>query len=162
LTEEAPPQVLEMGGISVAVQPDWEVRIRRAHQEKDEEVTRPVVHVATVPLSAERADYGGGVVEQLGPNDVFVSLIEFGPEEANTALFAPVETFPDVIDGSRFHPKQLQRVIEGQAGQQVFFSYNDRPFCLYVVIGSAAKTEELAGRATEMIRSISVTGVDVP
>lgn len=157
------PQSVELDGIRVEARPDWEVRIRRVEESLDgSETTRPVVHVATVPLAADRADYGGGVVETLGPDDVFISLVEFGPEAANTELFAPVDEFPSAVDPELFHPKQLQRLIEGQAGQQVFFSYQDRPFCLYVVVGSAAKTVELADRATQMVQSITVFDFETP
>jgi hypothetical protein len=135
----------------------WEVRIRRARDSAPEEVTKPVLHAATVPLLPERADFGDGVVETLGPRDVFVSLVEFGLEAVNSALFAAVDTFPPALASKEFRPMQLQRVIPGQAGQQLFFSYRDRAFCLYAVIGSAALVDALTEKVNRLIGSIQIS-----
>ena len=56
-----------------------------------------------------------------------------------------------------FHPKKLQRIIPGQAGQQVFFSYKKRAFCLYVVLGSAALRDQLLVRAEEILAGLTVS-----
>ena len=48
------------------------------------------VHAATFPLPPVRGDYGSGAVEIMGPDDVFVSLLEFGPSSAGSPLFAQV------------------------------------------------------------------------
>jgi hypothetical protein len=118
-----------------------------------------VVHAATVPLPSNRADYGGGVVEVLGAADVFVSLVEFGGDAINSNLFAEVERFPSEIDPSSLDPKQLQRLIPGQAGKQLFFTHRNRAFCLYVVVGSAALTGELATRANQILGSVVIDAI---
>jgi hypothetical protein len=115
-----------------------------------------VLHAATVPLESSRADYGGGVVEQLGSEDVFMALVEFGADAVGTNLFPEVERLP-TLNPEMFHPSQLQRRITGQAGTQVFFSYRGRAFCLYVVLGSNARRVELTRKAREIIRNLSVT-----
>jgi hypothetical protein len=71
----------------------------------------------------------------MGPNDVFVSLVEFHPEAAGTPLFRR-GVFPRPLPASAFDPNALQRAIPGQAGAQVFFNHGGRAWCLYVVIGS--------------------------
>jgi hypothetical protein len=152
----AGPRTEPLEGITAEVLAGWEVRIRRARASNAEEVTKPVLHAATVPLLPERADFGDGVVETLGPGDVFVSLVEYGPDAVNSALFAPVDVFPPVLESNEFRPKQLQRVIPGQAGQQVFFSYLDRAFCLYAVIGSAALVDDLTEKANRLIGGIQI------
>ncbi len=147
-----------LDGLTVTPPGGWEVRLRRLEQGDDGQ-TLPVLHAATVPLPSDRGDYGGGVVETLGARDVFLSLAEFASEDANSALFRTVDEFPRSIDERDFHPRQLQRVIAGQAGQQVFFTFEDRPFCLYVVIGSAALSSELARKAEELLDSVSVEAI---
>ena len=86
---------------------------------------------------------------------MFISLVEFGPAEAETALFKTVDRLP-VLDVSMFHRNQLQRRIRGQAGVQHFFTYRGRPFCLYVVLGSIARAPELVVKANEMLAGIAV------
>lgn len=153
--EEIEPRPIERNGVRVAVPPGWEGRIAQQLDSGEGEVTTQVVHAATVPLTGQRADYGGGVVERLGGTDVFISLVEFGPDEANTALFKTVEQLP-VLDVAMFHRNQLQRRIRGQAGVQHFFTYQGRPFCLYVVLGSIARAPELVAKANEMLSGIEV------
>lgn len=115
----------------------------------------PVLHAATVPLDAERADFGAGVVERLGPEDVFISLVEFGPEAVGSKLFPEVDQLPNLLP-DMFHPSQLQRTLRGQAGTQIFFTYRGRAFCLYVVIGANARRVELTRKAQTIIRRLMV------
>ena len=153
--EEIDPRPLERDGIRMRVPPGWEGRMGRQLETGEGETAFPVVHASTVPLSGPRADYGGGVVERLGVNDVFISLLEFGPEEAGSALFKEVDQMPK-LDVSMFHRNQLQRRIRGHAGKQLFFTLNGRPFCLYVVLGSIARAHELVAKANELVRGLSV------
>ncbi|HEY5889770.1 MAG TPA: hypothetical protein VIW94_03595, partial [Acidimicrobiia bacterium] len=106
--------VLTLNGVGVEVPVGWECRIRQGSPD-DVGTSMPVLHAATVPLPSERADYGGGVVEQLTDGDIFVSLIEFGPEAVGTKLYPVVAEIP-VVTPDMFHPFQLQRRIRGQAG----------------------------------------------
>lgn len=151
----AEPVPLEMEGVRLDVPDGWEARIRRQFETGAGERTFPVLHASTVPLSGSRADYGGGVVERLGSSDVFVSLIEFGEEEAGSALFKEVDELP-TLEPSMFQRNQLQRRLRGQAGVQHFFTLNGRPFCLYVVLGSIARTAELVDRANDLISALGV------
>jgi len=52
------------------------------------EVPFPVAHFATFALPGQVADFGGGAVTLMGPNDVFAVLFEYGPESIGTRLFA--------------------------------------------------------------------------
>lgn len=149
------PTVVGMRGISVSVPDGWEARIRLAAADGDQTVW-PVLHAATVPLIVERGDYGAGVVETLQSSDVFIAMLEFGPEAIGSALFPHVVSPPRQVDATDFHPKQLQRVIEGQAGVQKFFTYRDRAFCLYVVVGSFALVRSLADTASALLQSIDI------
>ncbi|MCC5953408.1 MAG: hypothetical protein JJU45_15050 [Acidimicrobiia bacterium] len=95
----------------------------------------PVLHLANFALPAQRGDYGGGAVELMGRGDLFISLLEHDPAEADTALFA-LRRVPWPLRESDFAPQQMQRTIAGQSGCQRFFSVRGRAFCLYVVLGS--------------------------
>jgi len=153
--EEIKPRPLQRDGVRLQVPPGWEGRMAQQLETAEGESTFQVTHAATVPLSGARADYGGGVVERLGSGDVFIALLEFGPEEAGTALFKVVDEIP-TLDITMFHRNQLQRRIRGQAGVQHFFTLSGRPFCLYVVLGSIANSPALVVKANELL-----TGLDV-
>ena len=141
-------------GLAVAPPTGWEATIYRRTASPGER-TYPIVHAATIPIPGERGDYGGGLVEVLGPNDVFVSLLEFGPDAARSALYRPAAAVPTLAPDD-FRPRQLQRVIRGQAGAQRFVTVNGRAFCLYAVIGSIVNRLALAARANELIGSMWV------
>lgn len=118
-------------------------------------VSKPVLHAATVALPAERGDFGSGVVELLGVDDVFVSLVEYGEEEAGSKLFKegllPRQLGPDL-----FRTSQLQRWQPGQAGLQVFFSVDGRAFCLYVVLGSFNRRGELVKEVNALLAGLAI------
>lgn len=140
-------------GLSAAPPAGWEATIYRRPAQGQEQ-TFGVLHAATVPLPAVRGDYGGGLVETLGPGDVFVGVLDFGPGAAGTRLFAA--TGLPGLTPDMYGPKQLQRVIRGQAGVQRFFNVGGRGFCLYSVVGSYANRVALCARANQMIGTIKV------
>jgi hypothetical protein len=144
---------LSSRGLSVTPPPGWEAAFTQRPSLVGE-VTGPVLHAATVPLPAGRGDYGAGVVETLGPDDVFVALLDFGTQNAGTALFAAT-SMPGLTPDA-YRPKAMQRVIAGQAGVQRFFTVEGRAFCLYSVIGSHARRGLLAGRANQLIATLRI------
>jgi hypothetical protein len=141
-------------GLSIEPPPGWEASIFR-RPPSGGEVTFPVVHAATVPLPAGRGDYGSGLVELLGPGDVFVGLLEFGAEAAGTPLFSGLRGVPGLTPDV-YRPRALQRTIRGQAGVQRFFTVAGRAFCLYSVIGSVAQRVPLTARANQLVGSLRV------
>ncbi len=140
-------------GLSVSPPPGWDAAIY-LRPAGPGEVTRPVLHAATVPLPTGRGDYGSGLVETLSATDVFVALLDFGPEAAGTALFAP-DAMPGLTP-DMYRPKALQRIIAGQAGVQRFFTASGRGFCLYSVVGSYAARQALCARANQVLGSLQV------
>ena len=72
----------------------------------------PVLHAANFALPVHRADYGGGVVEQMRPQDIFVAVLEFDRASATTALFARPRPRHLLIE--TFGPDRLQRGREPQ------------------------------------------------
>ena len=73
-------------------------------------------------------------VDLMDERHVFVVLFEYGPECANTPLFAR-KGLPKNLTPNMFSASALQRTIAGQAGCQIFFTDADRAFCLYTVLG---------------------------
>jgi hypothetical protein len=141
-------------GLAVTPPVGWEATIYR-RPATDGATTYPVLHAATVALPAARGDYGSGVVELLGPDDVFVGILEFGPEAANTPLFRSLSAVP-ALTPDAYRPRQLQRTIRGQAGVQRFFTAAGRGFCLYSVVGSMANRVMLTARANQMLGTVRV------
>jgi hypothetical protein len=141
-------------GLAVTPPAGWEAAIYRRPPSGGEQ-TYPVVHAATVPLPSSRGDYGGGLVELLGPDDVFVGVLEFGPEAATSPLFSTLTAVPGLTPDV-YRPRQLQRTIRGQAGVQRFFTTGGRAFCLYSVIGSLANRMPLCARANQILGTIRV------
>lgn len=113
------------------------------------------LHAATFALPPVRGDYGSGAVEVMGPDDVFVSLLEFGPGSVGSALFAQGGLVLP-LDPEAFSTQQLQRPQRGQAGLQVFFTEAGRSFCAYVVIGSWARRHRLVPLASQLLAGLEV------
>ncbi len=115
----------------------------------------PVAHVASFPLPAVRGDYGSGAVERMLPQDIFVSLVEFDPEAAGTALFsrAGVPRFA-IAD---FAPHTMQRTIAGMCGAQAFFVESGRAFSAYVVLGSFRGRAPLVPPVNQLMASIRIS-----
>jgi len=145
-------RVLNAMGMSVNPPAGWDATIYRRPADTGEH-TFPVMHASTTTLPAVRGDYGSGAVELLGPDDVFVAVLDFGPEAAGTALFSGLRGVPGLTPDA-FQARQLQRTIRGQAGVQRFFNTKGRGYCLYSVIGSIANRIPLTARANQLIGSL--------
>jgi hypothetical protein len=118
------------------------------------EVPHPVMHLANFPLPADRGDYGTGAVELMTADSVFVALLEFGPENLGTALFAPQGIpVPSVAD---FDANALQKRLAGQGGFQRFCTVANRALAVYVVIGSLRRAAALQPQVAEVIGGIEV------
>ena len=145
---------LEHDGVAVDLPPGWEARART--QPSSEPGTRGnlLLHAATVPLPAQRGDFGSGVVELLGPDDVFVSLFEYDERDADKALFAA--TGLPVPRPSDFSQAVLQRTQLGHSGAQFFFAVEGRPFCLHAVLGSHSRRAPGAARVAALLTRTSV------
>lgn len=142
--------------MAVELPPGWEGEIGNdAALASSPEVRRATVsHFANFPLPAERADFGAGAVDVMGPGDVFVALFEYGPESAGKALFGN-EGMPRI--GPRdFDRNALQHGIAGQSGLQRFFTLGGRPFCLYVVVGSHLDRADVVPQVNALLDAIQV------
>lgn len=118
------------------------------------ERTLPVVHVCTRALPATVGDFGGGLVEVLAPDDVFVALLEYGSDLADTGLFER-RGVPRLAP-SQFAPNRMPRDVVGRSASQHFFSVGGRAFCLFTVLGSHSRRMATVPRAAEVVRSLTV------
>ena len=133
---------LSAHGIETDLPPGWEGRIAMRAQPTaatrglgdQAEVPHPIVHLANFPLPEQRGDFGSGAVDVMNANHVLVVLFEYGPECADTALFAR-QGRPTTLKPAMFSSSALQRTLPGQAGCQVFFTEAGRAFCCYTVVG---------------------------
>jgi hypothetical protein len=141
-------------GLAVSTPNGWDARIYRRSATSGQ-VTQPIIHAGDFPLPAVRGDYGSGAVEVMGPDQVFLSLLEFDPAEATAALFSAPR--PPRLSPGEFGPEKLQRGLPGQAGAQFFFNEKGRAFCLYVVIGSYDGRNALVPKANEIFQTMEVT-----
>jgi hypothetical protein len=115
---------------------------------------RPVLHLANFALPKGRGDFGTGAVEIMGHQHVFVSLLEYGPAEVGSALFASAGL--PLPRPTEFSPNALQRTLAGQAGWQRFFTVGGRPFCAYVVLGSARNATDLCVQARSALSAVQI------
>jgi hypothetical protein len=141
-------------GLSVGLPAGWDGGIYR-RPALPGETTHPVLHASTVPLPPSRGDFGGGAVEQLGVNDVFIALLEYDPASAGQALYRATGGVPGVTP-DLFSPVALQRLIAPQAGCQQFFTVGGRAFCLYVVIGNFANRYRLSALANSVLSGLQI------
>ncbi len=155
-------------GLSVGLLPSWEGRIYRRTVGSDGaqparpaaagwpgEVSHPVLHLANFALPPNRGDFGTGAIERMGPAGIFVALLEFGPDCLGTALYSP-SGLPKIGPG-QFSPGGMQRQVAGQAGFQYFLTAGNRPFCLYVVIGSHRNVVAMTKQVNVVLDQLEVT-----
>ena len=83
-------------GLAVVTPRGWDARIfRRQPPARPARSRCPILHAADFPLPAVRGDYGSGAVEIMGPNHVFLSLIEFDTGRGRLAAVRPRASEPD-------------------------------------------------------------------
>ena len=139
-------------GLAVELPRGWHGAIAR----RAESGALPVLHACSMPLSADRADLGGGVVERMGWGDVFIGLLEHDPACAGTDLFA-TEGVPIPLSPGWFRTQALQGMRPVQSGMQRFFSAGGRAFCLFVAIGEHARRDRLVPAADRVLATLAVT-----
>ncbi|MBX3314828.1 MAG: hypothetical protein KF906_10950 [Actinobacteria bacterium] len=110
----------------------------------------PVVHLGNFPLPGDRGDFGSGAVDVMTDLDVLLVLAEYGPECAGTALFSH-QGIPTRLTPNMFSASALQRTLPGQAGCQVWFTAEDRAFCLYAVLGRQSNARRVLPAAVETL-----------
>ena len=149
-------------GFVVDVPPAWEVDIRPESAMLlggNPDVIEPaVMHIANFQLPAGLADYGDEIFTELGPADVFVSVIDFGPLASDQQLFGhqgmPIPLAPD-----DFSEDAAVRGLQGGTASQQFFQAKARGYCLYVVIGSHKERSDVLTELNTVLASIAFLSV---
>ena len=118
------------------------------------DVTRPVLHAASRPLTTGLADFGGELIDALGPDDAFVALIDHGPEVAGSGLFA--RKGRPTIAPSQFATNRLARYVPGRSAGQWFFTEGGHGFCLYAVTGAHSRRMSIVPTIATVVSSIRV------
>jgi hypothetical protein len=150
-----PPTTVSAHGLRASLPARWEARIYlRDGPALDDEAVHPVAHFGNFALPPGRGDYGSGAVEVMRPGHAFISLLEFGPREAGTPLFAAPRMPKPVL--AEFAPNALQRVLPDQLGVQRFFTERGRPFGLYVVLCGRSRGPELVREVHDVLDSLVV------
>ena len=147
---------LDHGGISVTLPDGWEARARLQQSVSPGATGNVLLHAATVPLPAGRGDFGSGVVETLGSDDIFVALFEYDKADARQPLFE-ARGLPAVRPAD-FSPAVLQRTGRGHTGAQWFFGSAGRAFCLHVVLGSHSRRAAGAARVAALLSGTVIGG----
>jgi hypothetical protein len=124
-------------------------------------VSYPVGQFATFPIPDDIGDFGSGAVSLMGPNDVFATLFEYGPESLGTALFSS-QGWPSSFTTADFSPVRLRRGIPGQSGTQRFFTVVGRPFSFYAVLGSHIRRASLVPSVNELVSSLFISPPSTP
>lgn len=145
---------LRTEGFTAELPSGWEARARLQPPSRPGRRGNLLVHAATVPMPEARGDFGSGVVDLLGPDDIFVSLFEYDQEESGSELFA-ARGLP-VVRPSDFSPAVLQRTLPGHSGTQIFFRVGRRAFCLHAVLGSHGRRAAGAVRINELVQRVSI------
>ncbi len=159
-------------GIEVTLPPGWEGRLFKrptagevsasasdGPPAPEGEVTYAVLHASTIALPSGIGDFASGAVDKLGNDDVLIVVFEYGPESVGTPLFKAAG-IPRVLQADDFSPNVMQRAIRGQAGVQQFFTDQGRTFCLYVVIGSFARRQQLVKRVNQVLATLTIEPAD--
>ena len=141
-------------GIAASLPGGFEARIF-VRPSSGNEIARPVAQFATFAMPAAVGDFGGGAVTLMGPDDIFCTLFEYGPEALGTPLFRR-SGMPRSLGPADFLPYVLRRGLGGQSGTQWFFTESDRPFTLYVVLGSHARRATLVPRVNLLLEGLVV------
>ena len=135
-------------GIALELPTGWDGRIwKRAGG-------GPVVHAANVALPAADGDFATRATASLPADGVVVVLVDYGPGDAGTPLFAAPA--PGRIEPGELSASTLLQRRPGQRGLQRFFTTAGRAMCLYVVVGSAAHATDLAAGVSRVLGTLHV------
>jgi hypothetical protein len=159
---------LRAHGITAVVPRGWDGRIfRRAESEvvaapgvgssgvPQSGWTAPVLHLGSFGLPDDRGDYGSGAVNRMRSDDVFLALVEFGPESVGTAMFA--RTGLPRLRARDVTAATMQRPIPNMGGVQHFRTVSGRAFCCYAVVGSLARRSTLVERLISALAGVTIS-----
>jgi hypothetical protein len=117
-----------------------------------------VLHAGNVPLPEPGIDdLGGGAVERIPPDGVFLALVEAGDEAAGSVLYAS-EEIPRISRDEPAAGVASGPIPDRAGGVQRFFTAAGRPFSLYVAVGSRADAEALVAQVNGVLGTLRIEG----
>jgi hypothetical protein len=114
-----------------------------------------IVHAANFWLPRERSDFGHEVVQNMRLMDVFLAVIEYGPDAAGKRLFS-ASGVPK-LDSESLSRDAVMGSASGQTGAQHFFHVGDRAFSLYAVVGAHRLRSRSVPLLAALLDSLEVT-----
>jgi hypothetical protein len=147
-------------GFAVELPPRFEGRIFQRNAVAGAE-TFPILQVATFPIPAHAADFGGAATPLMSDGDIFVVVADYGPSSLGRALFAR-QGMPRQLSENDFHPYLLRRGIRKQAGTQWFFTEAGRPCTLYAVLGSYQARQRLVPEINQLLAGLAISELVEP
>jgi hypothetical protein len=120
------------------------------------------LHAANFALPKDDGDFGTTATASMPSWGAFLALTEYVPGNglrAGTGLFAS-KHLPRELKAVRFSSRALLLARPGQTGLQQFFSHRERPFCLYVVLGSSEQVELALAPLNHLLDSIAINAAD--
>ena len=136
-------------GIAIDLPDGWEGVIYRR------EGGYPVLHAGDFALPAGDGDFGIKAIRTMRDDGAFVAMVEYDPAIGGHGLFSAHDS-PWPLQTRDPQPRAMQRTIPGRAGVQRFFTAKGRPFCLYLVVGTAAGRAGPVQRANRVMDSIRI------
>jgi hypothetical protein len=120
-------------GITIELPPGWNGRV--SHRP----ASGATLHAGDFQLVLGDGEFGDASTAAMPPGATFVALTEYLPGadlKPGTGLFA-ARRIPARLDPSAFAANRLAHPRRGQTGWQHFFTAEQRPFCLYVVVAAS-------------------------
>jgi hypothetical protein len=136
-------------GLAIDLPPGWEGVIYRR------EGGYPVLHAGDFTLPAGDGDFGIKAIRDMSPAGAFAAMTEYDPAIGGRGLFSELDT-PWPLRPTDPSPRAMQRTVGGRAGVQRFFTAKGRPFCLYLVVGTAGGTAGPVARANRVLSTIRI------
>lgn len=155
---------LEEFGIAVEVPNGWDAKLYRREPPTPEDQTAPVLHIGSFALPEDDADFATSAVDLMEPGDVLIVLTEFAPDrylKPGAGLYSQLG-IPLAFSVKQFDPNTMPKVLDGLIGNQSFFTVNERPFSLLMIVGSGSgiRATVTAAEAVERARSV-VASIEV-
>ncbi len=140
-------------GIAVDLPAGWEGRIYRRKLAN----TYPVLHAGSFALPHGDDDFGAGAIDAMRDGDVFIAMLEYDPALGGSGLFNEPRV-PVPIHATDLSPAAFRKRVSGRLAAQRFFTVHHRPFCLYLVIGSAQVVADRGAvrAANKVLRTVSI------
>jgi hypothetical protein len=153
--------------LSVDLPQGWDGRIyaRRVETAGQSEADRSAastpqaatLHAANFALPGQDADFGTKATAGMSVRSVFLALTEYvegNGLRAGRGLFEGDP--PQALRAEMFSPETLLLARPGQVGCQHFFTQRNRPFCLYVVLGSLQRVPGLLPSVNSVLASMKI------